>query len=173
MKTMRFYVKTTINLLRKCPGNPDCKCMENMFIDFIWQNVQVKSAIQTISYHFKLDMAFRKWPKCLQYMQRTWWQIVATQHTGLSVLSSAEEGLTTAMCHSWFIIRSYTGYNYQLQLGRTCCQLHERFITDISHAYMMIYISGIYQRMRYINAMGHCSHFISAHTVPPTACFNL
>ena len=32
------------------------------------------------------DMALRKWPKCPQYMQQTWWQTVATQHTELSVL---------------------------------------------------------------------------------------
>ena len=72
MKTVRFYVQTAINLLRKCLGTPDCRNMENMLIDFIWLNVQAKYLKQTILYHFKWNMALWKWPKCPQYMQRTW-----------------------------------------------------------------------------------------------------
>ena len=48
------------------------KNMENMLIDFIWLNVQAKYLIQTILGHFKWHMALWKWPKCPQYMQRTW-----------------------------------------------------------------------------------------------------
>ena len=77
MKTVRFYVQTAINLQRKCLGTPDCKNMENMLIDFIWLNVQAEYLIQTILYHFKWDIALWRWPKCPQYMQRTWWQTVA------------------------------------------------------------------------------------------------
>ena len=86
MKTGRLYIQTAINLQRKCLGNPDCKNMENMLIYFIfiWLNVQAKHLIQTILYHFKWDMALWTWLKCPQYMQRTWWQTVATQHTGLT-----------------------------------------------------------------------------------------
>ena len=84
MKTVRLYIETAINLQRKCLGTPDCKNMENMLIDFIWLNVQAKYLIQTILYHFKWDMALWKWPKCPQYIQRNWWQTVATQHTGLT-----------------------------------------------------------------------------------------
>ena len=84
MKTVRSYIQTAINLQRKCLGTPDCKNMENMLIDFIWLNGQGKYLIQTILYHFKWDMALWKWSKCPQYMQRTWWQTVATQHTGLT-----------------------------------------------------------------------------------------
>ena len=74
------------NLQRKCLGTPDCKYIKktNMLIDFIWPNVQAKYVIQIILYHFKWDMTPWKWPKCPQYMQRTWWQTVATQHTGLT-----------------------------------------------------------------------------------------
>ena len=71
-KTVRFYVQTPINLLRKCLVTPDCRNMENMLIDFIWLNVQAKYLKQTILYHFKWNMALLKWPKCPQYMQRTW-----------------------------------------------------------------------------------------------------
>ena len=71
---------------RKCLGTPNCKYMENMLVDFIWLNVQAKYLEQTILYHFKWDMALWKWPKCPQCMQRTWWQTVATQHTGLTWL---------------------------------------------------------------------------------------
>ena len=67
MKTVRLYIQTAMNLQRKCLWNPDCKNMEN-----------------TILYHFKWYMALWMWPKCPQYMQRTWWQTVATQHTGLT-----------------------------------------------------------------------------------------
>ena len=49
-------------------------------------NVETKSPIQTILYQFKWNVALSKWPKCPQYMQGTWWQTVATQHTGLRVL---------------------------------------------------------------------------------------
>ena len=83
MKTLRFYVQTSINLQSKCLGTPDCKNMGNV-IDFIWLNVQAMYLIQTILYHFKWDMALWKWPKCPQYMQWTWWQTVATQHMGLA-----------------------------------------------------------------------------------------
>ena len=38
--------------------------MENMLIDFIWLNMQIKYLIQTILYPFKWDMALWKWPKC-------------------------------------------------------------------------------------------------------------
>ena len=31
-------------------------------------------------------MALWNWPKCPQYMQRTWWQTMATQHTGIQLL---------------------------------------------------------------------------------------
>ena len=84
MNTVRSYVQTAVNLQRKCLGTPDCKNMENMLIDFISLNVQAKYFIQIILYHFKWDMALWKWPKWPQYMQRTWWQTVATQHTGLT-----------------------------------------------------------------------------------------
>ena len=84
MKTVRFYVQTAINLHRKWLETPDCKYMENMLIDFIWLTVQAIYLIQTILYHFKWYMALWKRPKCPQYMQRTWWQTVATQHTGLT-----------------------------------------------------------------------------------------
>ena len=40
------------------------KNMENMIIDFIWLNVQVKYLIQTISCHVKWDMSLWKPPKC-------------------------------------------------------------------------------------------------------------
>ena len=83
MKTVRIYVQTAINLQRKCLGTPDCRNMKNMLTDFTWLNVQPKYLIQTILYDFKWDMALWKWPKCPQYMQPTWWQTVATQHTGL------------------------------------------------------------------------------------------
>ena len=68
----------------KCLGTPDCKYMENMSIDFIWLNVQMKYLIQTILCYFKWDMALWKWPKCPEYMQRTWRQTVETQHSGLT-----------------------------------------------------------------------------------------
>ena len=84
MKTVRLYFQTAINFQRKCLGTPDCKNVENVLIDFIWLNVQAKYLIQTILYHFKSDMALWKWPKCPQYMQRTRWQTVATQHTELT-----------------------------------------------------------------------------------------
>ena len=87
--SVRFYVQTTIDFQRKCLGTPDCKYMENMSIDFIWLNVQVKSLIQTILYQFKWDTTLWKSPKCPQYMQRTWWQTVATQHTGLRVIQQS------------------------------------------------------------------------------------
>ena len=35
MKTVRFFVQTTIKLQRKYLGAPDCKYMENIVIDFI------------------------------------------------------------------------------------------------------------------------------------------
>ena len=82
METVRFYVQTAINLHRKCLGTPDCQITENMLINFIWLNVQAKYLVQIILYHFEWDMALWKWPKCPPYMQRTWWQTVATQHTG-------------------------------------------------------------------------------------------
>ena len=63
MKTLRLYIQTSINPQRKCLGTPDCKNMWNVLIDFIWINVQAKYFIQTILYHFKWDMALRKWPK--------------------------------------------------------------------------------------------------------------
>ena len=44
-----------------------------------------KISIQIILYHFKWDVVLWKWPKCPQYMQRTWWQTVATQHKGLGL----------------------------------------------------------------------------------------
>ena len=84
MKTVRLYNQTAIHLQRKCPGTPDFKNMENMLIDFIWLNVQAKYLIQTSLSNFKWDMALWKWPKCPQYTQRTCWQTVATQHTGLT-----------------------------------------------------------------------------------------
>ena len=46
MKIVRFYVQTAINLQRKCLGTRDGKIMENMFIDFIWLNLQAKYLIQ-------------------------------------------------------------------------------------------------------------------------------
>ena len=76
----KFYVQTAINLQRKCLGTPDCKYTENMVIDFIWLNVKF---IQTILYNFKWDMVLWKWPKCPQFMLRTWRQTLATQLTGL------------------------------------------------------------------------------------------
>ena len=82
MKTVKFYVQPAINHHMKCLGTPDCKYMENMLVDFIWLNAQAKYLIQTILCHFKWDMALWKWPKCSQYMKRTWWQTVATQHSG-------------------------------------------------------------------------------------------
>ena len=82
MKTVKFYVQPAINHHMKCLGTPDCKYMENMSVDFIWLNAQAKYLIQTILCHFKWDMALWKWPKCSQYMKRTWWQTVATQHSG-------------------------------------------------------------------------------------------
>ena len=69
---------------KKCLGTPDCTNMENISIDFIWQNTQAKYLRQTISYYFKWVMALWKWPKCPQYMPRFWWQTVATQHMGLT-----------------------------------------------------------------------------------------
>ena len=57
-------------------------------IDFIWLNVRAKYLIQTMLYHFKWIMALWKWPKCPQYIQQTWWQTVATQHTGWAQLSA-------------------------------------------------------------------------------------
>ena len=54
-------------------GNSRLQKHGNMLIDFIWLNVQAKYLIHTILYHFKWDMALWKWPKCPQYMQRTWW----------------------------------------------------------------------------------------------------
>ena len=50
MKTVKFYVRVTLNLQRKCLRIPDCKYMENMFKDFFWLNVQTKSPTQTILY---------------------------------------------------------------------------------------------------------------------------
>ena len=35
MKTVKFYIQTTINLQRECLGTPDCKYMVFMLIDFI------------------------------------------------------------------------------------------------------------------------------------------
>ena len=43
MKTVRFYVKTAINLQGKCTRTPDCKYNEN---NFIWLDVQAISPIQ-------------------------------------------------------------------------------------------------------------------------------
>ena len=88
MKTVRLYIQTAINLQRKCQGTPDYKNMENMLIDFTWLNVQAKYLIQTILYNYKWDMALWKSLKCPQYMQRTWWQTVATQHAGLTLLAT-------------------------------------------------------------------------------------
>ena len=48
MKTVRFYVKTTINLQKKYLGTPDCKYTEKIFVDFIWLDVQAKSPTQII-----------------------------------------------------------------------------------------------------------------------------
>ena len=57
-------------------GNSRLQKHEKHVIDFIWLNVQAKYLIQTISYHFKWDMTLWKWPKCPQYMQRTWFTFV-------------------------------------------------------------------------------------------------
>ena len=46
MKTVRFYVQTTVNLQRKSLCTPECKNLENMLIDFIWLNVQAKYVLQ-------------------------------------------------------------------------------------------------------------------------------
>ena len=62
MKTVRLYIQTAINFQGNVWEFRDCKSMENMLIDFIWLNVQAKYLIQTISYHFKWDMALWKWP---------------------------------------------------------------------------------------------------------------
>ena len=70
---------------KEMSGNSRLQKHRNMFIDFIWLNVQAKYLIQTILYPFKKwDMALWKWPKCPQYMQRTWRQTATTQHTGLT-----------------------------------------------------------------------------------------
>ena len=72
MKTVRLYVQTAINLQRKCLGTPGCKNMENIFINFIWLNVQAEYLIQTILYHFKWDMALWKWPKYSEPGDKQW-----------------------------------------------------------------------------------------------------
>ena len=64
MKTVKFYVQPAIKHHIKCLGTPDCKYMENMSIDFIWLNVQMKYLVQTNLCHFKWEMALCKWPKC-------------------------------------------------------------------------------------------------------------
>ena len=70
--------------LKEMAGNSILQKHENMLIDFVWLNVLAKYLIQTIWYNFKWDMALWKWPKCPGYIQRTWWQTVATQHPGLT-----------------------------------------------------------------------------------------
>ena len=69
---------------KEMAGNSRLQNMEHVLIDFILLNVQAKYLIQTILYHFKWDVTLCKWPKCPEYMQRTWWQTVATHHTGLT-----------------------------------------------------------------------------------------
>ena len=84
METVRLCIQTAINIEWKCLGTPDCENMKNILIYFIWLNVQAKYLIQTLFYHFKWDMALWKCPKCPHFMQRTWWQTVATHHTVLT-----------------------------------------------------------------------------------------
>ena len=60
--------------------------MQSIFTNFIWIYLKHKSAIWTTVSQFKGDMVLWKRPKRPQYMQRTWWQRVATHHTGLRVL---------------------------------------------------------------------------------------
>ena len=83
----------------KCLLTPECRTMENIFVDLIRLNVQAKSPIQTILYQFKWDMALWKRHKCHQYMQWTWWQAVAAQQTRLGLLGS---GICGALYSNFF-----------------------------------------------------------------------
>ena len=127
MKTVRLYVQTAINLQRKCLGTPDCKSMENILIDFTWLNVQAKYLIQTILYHFKWDIALWKWPKCPQYMQRTWWQTVATQHTGLAYAPGHQQCSSGIFCSQHQRVNFHLG---RIQCYCTACMNSTKMATD-------------------------------------------
>ena len=53
---------------------------------------------QTILYQFQRDMYLWENLKRPKYMQRTWWQPLATPHTGLRVFSTMHSQQTSASC---------------------------------------------------------------------------
>ena len=69
----------------KIPLHPKWQHLKNIFVDFTLIYVHNKCA-KTISYQFKRATTLWKKLKRLQYMQRTWWQIVVTSFTRLIVL---------------------------------------------------------------------------------------
>ena len=81
-----LYNKTTIvyQLKRLCV--PDCAHTENIFINSIHISLHDISLTLCILYQIKRDVAVWKILGCPQRNQRTWWQILATPHTGLAKL---------------------------------------------------------------------------------------
>ena len=139
MKTVRFYVKTTVNLQRKC-------LVENIFIDLIWLNVQARSPMQTILYQFE-HIDLWKWPKCPQHMQWTWWQTVTIQHKGLSVLAMID----CDMINECGVLIIFLGLNYfattKLKYVKFLLPVGKEiffFLIFILYGFMTIYNNGSY-----------------------------
>ena len=80
IRTVGLFVKTLIILQWKYMGVPDCTYIESMLMNLIQMSLYHIPPMQTILYQFEWKRL-----RCLQSMQRTWWQIVAMPHTGLRV----------------------------------------------------------------------------------------
>ena len=67
-------------------------------------NISYKQFYSTVN-----EIALWKRPKCPKYIQRTWWQTVATQHTGLTQFRANPLSGTMLVYrrqHQWWVIRS-------------------------------------------------------------------
>ena len=79
------------------------------------------SPIQTISHHFKRDMPAWKGLGCPQYMQRPWWQINVTLHTGL--LYYPDHG-------AYILIANWmSGTDYTVHICMTICHKFNTFVS--------------------------------------------